>query len=127
MSAKDDAARLRERFPGLDRYLLSKALQPEKYGVTLTKEAQELLKGKALKKPQNSRSGRSKERANRLVVRVSDEALRRLQLAKIAFKRETTQDVLSLAVEVITQGLDRLNLPKETNGEKDHSGGHAGA
>jgi hypothetical protein len=55
MHDKDIVSLLHDEYPGYDKHLHSKVKKPEKYGVRLLEDAENLLKGHASETPQKAR------------------------------------------------------------------------
>ena len=104
MQDKERVAAINAAFPGYDKYLHSKVLRPEKYGIRLTQDAQRILdkaNGRAaVKRP----SARSANREIRITARISREKLAQLQRAAKAFGASTIQETLERAVDEMLKG-----------------------
>ena len=89
----DKAELLKARYAGMDMYLLSKAQNPGKYGVQLTKEARRMIEDAPDKTDK-----RSKARERRLTVRMSQETLEGLESVKQRLGYASLQEVVEKAI-----------------------------
>ena len=99
MKLADKAELLKARYAGMDMYLLSKAQNPGKYGVQLTKEASRMISDA----PENA-DKRSKSRERRLTVRMSQETLDGLESAKERLGYASFQEVVEKAIAEYLDG-----------------------
>ena len=93
MKLADKADVLKARYAGMDMYLLSKAQNPGKYGVQLTKDARRMIADEPEKADK-----RSKSRERRLTVRMSQETLDGLESAKERLGVASLQEVVEKAI-----------------------------
>ena len=99
MKLADKAELLKARYAGMDMYLLSKAQNPGKYGVQLTKEASRMIADAPEKADK-----RSKSRERRLTVRMSQETLEGLESVKERLGYASLQDVVGRAIAEYLDG-----------------------
>ena len=92
---------VREAYPGFDRSLWSKVQRPDVYGIRLTTGAK-LIADKAQKK----RRRRDKRKGHTLSWRAGDELLQRLQTAKTALGILTNQELITIAVMKLLEGME---------------------
>jgi len=94
---------VREEFPGFDASLWSKVQYPDTYGVKLVPKAK-LIADKALKR----RKRRDKRKGHTLSWRAGDELLERLQTARKALGVLTYQEVITIAVMRLIEGVEDI-------------------
>lgn len=82
---------VRERYPGYDKYLNSKVENPEKYGIRLVNDAEQMLEGAYLKTAPVSRKPDKRRLPHKIQCRLSKTEYDRLQHALRADGYDTVQ------------------------------------
>lgn len=98
ISSRDVIAAVKEVAPKFDKTLLCKVEAPEKYGVCLVPDAEQVLEdsfGGAVKKPRNHGN---REKPCRLYVRLGKMKMRRLMQAMATEGFETMQECLEYII-----------------------------
>lgn len=95
---------VREQYPGYDKYLNSKVENPEKYGIRLVNDAEQMLEDAYLKTAPIARKPDKRRLPQRIQCRMSKTDYERLQQALRADGYDTVQAGITA---LITQYLNR--------------------
>ncbi len=98
ISQRDAVNVIREQYPGMDKHLLSKVENPEKYGVRLVNGAEQALEDAFATTAVKPRKPDKRRKPKRVQCRMSERLYNRLQQALNKAGYDTMQDGLEAII-----------------------------